>query len=424
MPSKETQLAARCTFLGGFAFSDQYQGHQEGDLPFIKVSDMSAAGNEKYIRAASNWVDSNLAKEKRWHPAPAGGVVFAKVGAALKLNRRRILSQPTLFDNNMMVAIPENGTDTAYLYHLLNSIDFNRLVQEGAVPSITQGLLGRIAILNFSQREQKVIGYILDTIDDAIEATQGVIKQTRQLKTALLQDLLSRGLPQKRRKFKSTKRFSNIPADWQILSLKEIGDSRRPALRTGPFGSSLKTEHFTTSGRPVLTIGSLGEGEVLEDQLFYVDEVKADEFSEYEVEPGDVVFSRVADVGRSVTIPEWAKGWIISSNLMRIAVDTSRFDPWFLRQSLVHSPHLKGQMRRFTADAGREIVNSDVLSDLLFPMPTRDEQDKIAKIVRGLDQKILYEREVSAQFVKTKTALSQGLLTGRIPVFVAEKGVE
>jgi len=102
-------LGEVCTFRGGNGFKESHQGQSNGDYPFIKVSDLTLKGNEKYITTAQNWVCEDVLRELRATLQPAGAVVFAKVGAALKLNRRRILTRPTAIDNNMMAAIPETG---------------------------------------------------------------------------------------------------------------------------------------------------------------------------------------------------------------------------------------------------------------------------------------------------------------------------
>lgn len=64
---KHGRLGDLCTFKGGSAFKEEYQGKTEGDFPFIKVSDMNLCGNEKYIVRSNHWVtkeDANLMKAK------------------------------------------------------------------------------------------------------------------------------------------------------------------------------------------------------------------------------------------------------------------------------------------------------------------------------------------------------------------------
>lgn len=87
----DVELGEVATFKGGSGFKEKFQGKLSGDLPFIKVSDMNLAGNEECIRHSQNWVSNGEAKEMRATPMPARSIVFAKVGAALLLNRLSLI---------------------------------------------------------------------------------------------------------------------------------------------------------------------------------------------------------------------------------------------------------------------------------------------------------------------------------------------
>ena len=141
---QSTTLGQVCDFSGGNGFREELQGRKSGDYPFIKVSDMELPGNKKEIVAANNWVDNKTRKKEAFKAFPKDSVVFAKVGAALLLNRRRILTMPTCIDNNMMAAVPKS-IDSAFLFYLLSDIDFADFVQSGAVPSINQAQLSGIS---------------------------------------------------------------------------------------------------------------------------------------------------------------------------------------------------------------------------------------------------------------------------------------
>src|SRR5687768_15666788 len=90
----ETQLGGHAVLQGGFGFPEVLQGRTDGAIPFFKVSDMTRPGNDVELRHAKNYVSRALAVQRGWKLFPTNTVVFAKVGAALLLNRRRILSQP------------------------------------------------------------------------------------------------------------------------------------------------------------------------------------------------------------------------------------------------------------------------------------------------------------------------------------------
>jgi type I restriction enzyme, S subunit len=130
-------LRDSCTLKGGTGFPESLQGKQEGELPFIKVSDMSLPGNEKFITTANNYVAHEVAAQICANVFSPRATVFAKVGAALLLNRRRMLTEPTIIDNNMMAATPTTA-DPDFLYYFLSSVDFGNYVQTGALPSVNQ----------------------------------------------------------------------------------------------------------------------------------------------------------------------------------------------------------------------------------------------------------------------------------------------
>lgn len=185
------RLGDLCTFKGGSAFKEAYQGQSAGELPFIKVSDMNLPGNERSIEYSNNWVSVETAKLMKAKPFPESSIVFAKVGAALLLNRRRILSRPTIIDNNMMAAIPSNVADTEFLYQLLMAIDFARFVQEGAVPSINQGDLSSFKLSYPDVEEQQKIAAALSNADQEIAVLQQKLDALKQEKKALMQQLLT-----------------------------------------------------------------------------------------------------------------------------------------------------------------------------------------------------------------------------------------
>lgn len=185
------QLGNLCAFKGGFAFKEVYQGQSMGELPFIKVSDMNLLGNERNIEYSNNWVSFETAKLMKAKPFPESSIVFAKVGAALLLNRRRILLRPTIIDNNMMAAVPSNAADTEFLYQLLMAIDFARFVQEGAVPSINQGDLSSFKLSYPYVEEQQKIAAVLSAADAEISTLEKKLACLKDEKKALMQQLLT-----------------------------------------------------------------------------------------------------------------------------------------------------------------------------------------------------------------------------------------
>ena len=156
--------------VSGSAFPKDAQGGIVGKYPFIKVSDMNLAGNERYITTANNWISEDTRTSLRAKVHPADATVFAKIGVALTYNRRRLLRLPTLIDNNMMSVVPKDGVvHPLFFYYLLCILDFNEVVVGTALPYLNISDLSRIPVLIPPLKEQQAIACILASLDDKIE---------------------------------------------------------------------------------------------------------------------------------------------------------------------------------------------------------------------------------------------------------------
>ena len=121
----------------GWGFPNAYQGHADGDYPFYKVSDMNIVGNETTMVTANNYIDANTIKKLGIKPAPEGTVIFPKIGAAVATNKKRLLSMPSAYDNNVMGLIAGEKVNSRFLYHWMQTINLSTLANDsGAVPSI------------------------------------------------------------------------------------------------------------------------------------------------------------------------------------------------------------------------------------------------------------------------------------------------
>jgi type I restriction enzyme, S subunit len=276
--------------------------------------------------------------------------------------------------------------------------------------------------------EQRRIAEILDTLDGVIRKTEQVIKKLQQMKQGLLHDLLTRGInehgelrdPQRHPEQFKDSPLGRIPKDWEVGPFATYASPTRPFLKTGPFGSSLKGEHWIEEGVPVITIGALGEGCFTESELLFISEQKAKELAAYSVEPGDIVFSRVADVGRSVVVEEPQRSWVMSSNLMWISLDQTRIEPAFVWLNLSGNPSVRNQVRRSVNAGGREVANGGILRSLRLPWPNKPEQSRIKAAAKAWQARVEDEARQLAKLRTLKQGLMDDLLTGRVRVNVEE----
>jgi len=297
------------------------------------------------------------------------------------------------------------------------------------IPHVDKEVFGKLEILKLPSYEQKLVAHILNKLDRAIEQTEALIAKQQRIKTGLMQDLLTKGIDEHGNiRSEATHAFKDsplgrIPVEWEVAPMSAFQIPGRPFIKTGPFGSSLNTKHWVEDGVPVITIGSLGESGFLKKELLYVSDSTAQSLSASRVKPGDIVFSRVADIGRALVISAEQDAWIISSNFMRISLDQSIVRPPFLYRSIVFNPSTRDQLRVFSNSSGREVVNTATLSALRFAWPDPKEQDRINMRLNQIEESIGTETQVLSKFLSLKRGLMHDLLTGErrvTPLLAAE----
>lgn len=382
----ETTLGDVCTFRGGSGFRESHQGQSSGDHPFIKVSDLTIDGNEKYITSAQNWVSAAALRELRATLQPAGAVVFAKVGAALKLNRRRILGLPTAIDNNMMAAIPDKQQlDGEFLYYFLLMQDLGRFSQESAVPSVNQGHLSSIEISLPPLPEQRKIAEILRTWDEALERLTALRAAKVRRISSLRQRLFEEEYSSHNRLQRAKDLFETVSergrTDLPLLAvMQDIGIVRRDEL----------------DRRVAMPDGDTSTYKV--------------------VRPGDFVISLRSFEGGleySSIIGLVSPAYTVLRSTTDLVGDYYRH--FFKSRSFI------GRLDKliFGIRDGKQIAFRD-FGDMYIPAPPVAEQEAQARALGSLEADLALEDERIAALTRQKRGLMQKLLTGEWRVNTTE----
>lgn len=174
----------------GVGFPDTEQGGMIG-VPFFKVSDMNSDGNENEMTVANNYVTAEQIAAYRWSPIeelPA--LFFAKVGAAVMLNRKRLCRFPFLLDNNTMAySLSSTEWNADFAKALFETIDLTSLVQIGALPSYNAGDVEAMEISMPSLSEQGQIGEFFKQLDNLITLHQRKLEKLKNIKKSMLEKM-------------------------------------------------------------------------------------------------------------------------------------------------------------------------------------------------------------------------------------------
>lgn len=138
-----------CKIYTGTGFPIEFQGKKNGKYPFYKVSDISVSNTQQkiFLDNANNYIDEFDLSILKGNLIPAGTIVFAKIGEALKLNKRAITSCECLIDNNVIGIKPDdNIINLLYFYYSLLKIDMLHYSESTTLPSVRKSTIEKIKV--------------------------------------------------------------------------------------------------------------------------------------------------------------------------------------------------------------------------------------------------------------------------------------
>ena len=172
--------------IGGSGFPEEYQGVKDEKIPFIKVKSLA---EDPISRNGKDSISESIRSKLNAEKFIKGSVVFAKVGAALLLQRFRILEFDSCIDNNMMGFIPL-VIEPRFFKYVTILFDFSYFVNPGTVPSINQEQIGNIKIPFPPLKSQEKIADYLDgkcsQIDKYITEKQNIIQKLDAYKKSIV----------------------------------------------------------------------------------------------------------------------------------------------------------------------------------------------------------------------------------------------
>lgn len=188
---EEKPLGEICEVFQGHGFPEKIQGKKQGDYPFYKVSDISNAllTGSYFISVSANYIDKNELASIRAKTIPIGTTIFAKIGEAIRSNRRAMTTCECVIDNNTagMKAINNKANDI-FVFNVLSQIDLIEYAG-GAVPSIKKSVFENISIFCPVIDEQQKIADCLASLNELIAAQTQKIDTLKTHKKGLMQQL-------------------------------------------------------------------------------------------------------------------------------------------------------------------------------------------------------------------------------------------
>ncbi|WP_422750629.1 restriction endonuclease subunit S [Micromonospora sp. WMMD1219] len=275
----------------------------------------------------------------------------------------------------------------------------------------------------FSLAEQRRIAEILDSVDGSIRSTEHLIDKVRNVKSALVQDFLSRWTSESR-KFEQYSANGHFRKDADTLKVRgskfsTVADVASPAPGStviGPFGSNLTARDYRSSGAPVVFVRDIRPDAFKWVSNVWLSSGKFRELAPHVVIPGDVVATKMGlPPGVAAVYPEDMPDGIITADVIRI-----RPNPEVVRSrwlSLILNSDLVGrQVGAITGGVTRPKITLRDYRQISLPTPPLDVQDFIISALDSHDNQTHRLVEELDKLRSLKKGLMEDLLTGRVRV--------
>jgi type I restriction enzyme M protein len=337
------RLGDVCEIRSGWGFPLEKQGQTEGKYPFYKASDMNLIGNENRMTISNNYIDDEKVKQLGCNPAPCGTVIFPKIGAAISTNKKRMLTRPSCYDNNIVGLVPSN-INPDYLFSLLQSINISIFANSSQPPSIRKTIIEDYSI-PFPPLE------IQQEIVAEIEGYQKVIDGCRQV--------VDNWKPQ-----------VEVDPEWPVVKLGDVCE-----LKSGfACGKSEKKNGDVLHLRP-MNISS--DGRLVFKDSKYIGKAEFDE--SYSVTAGDILFNNTNSkelVGKTCYVQKKLSNTCFSNHITRIRTAGIANPQYisFILQRLFEKKYFLNLCHKWVGQAG---INNKLLSEIDIALPPLALQQEI-----------------------------------------------
>ncbi|WP_414292675.1 restriction endonuclease subunit S [Streptococcus infantis] len=369
------------TFKSGIGFSDSQQGGTEG-IPFFKVSDMNNIGNETEMRNANNYVTQEQIMKNSWkviNETPA--IIFAKVGAALMLNRKRLVTRPFLIDNNTMSYSFDELWDKDFGLTLFQTINLPKYAQIGALPSYNASDIAMIKVNVPDVQEQSAIGSLFRTLDDLLTNYKDNLANYQSLKASMLSKMFPKAgqtVPEIR--------LDGFEGEWETKILSEVTNIT--------MGQSPKSENYTDNPNDYILVQGNADikGNQVVPRLWTTEVTKMAEI-------GDIILTVRAPVG---DIGKTDYNVVIGRGVAAIKGNDFIF-------YTLEKMKMTGFWNRFSTGSTFESISSNDIKEAIIQIPTLKEQQAIGAYFSNLDNLISAHKEKISQLETLKKKLLQDM---------------
>ena len=308
--------------------------------------------------------------------------------------------------NDVIVIRAKAKLVTEYFPFLLRNDSFIDYVMTGAkgvkMPRGDVSSMKKYPAFYPTHPEQQKIADCLSSVDELIAAQVRKVNALKTHKKGLMQQIFPRkGETQPRMRFPG---FQN-GGEWVQGGL----GSKASKVGSGitPTGGD---KNYKQSGRPFVRSQNVSWGDLLLEEIAFIDEETHASFGATEIKAFDVLLNITgASIGRSAVADERIVGGNVNQHVCIIRFKAAELNPIYLNQYLI-SPNGQKQIDSFQAGGNRQGLNFAQIRSFSIPLPPKvSEQQRIADCLSSLDDLITAQTQKLEALKTHKKGLMQQL---------------
>ena len=183
-------------------------------------------------------------------------------------------------------------------------------------------------------------------------------------------------------------RFPEFSGEWKMCTIGEL--TTKVGSGVTPRGGEAV---YKTEGHPFVRSQNVGLGNLLLDDIAFIDEETHLRQKNTELQFNDVLLNITgASIGRSALVDKQIVGGNVNQHVCIIRTKENLV-PSFICSFLL-SNYGQRQIDSFQAGGNRQGLNFEQIKSIKITIPSKDEQIKIAKLLRVIDERIAIQNKI------------------------------
>lgn len=380
------------TKLAGYEFTKHINYQDSGEI--IALRGLNVKGNNLVLEDVKYIDNSDLSMLSR-SKLYIDDLLFTYVGTIGEVALIPENDKFYLAPNVCRIRRVNKNILSKYLMFLFSNENFkknqiDKYTTKSSQPALSMENIRKFEIVFPSVEEQTKIASFLSAVDEKISQLTQKHELLSQYKQGMMQKLFSQQI-----RFKADD--GGEFGEWEEKNILKIADVSIGLVTT-------MTTNYREKGTPLIRNSDIKPNNILKNKLIFLDSDFADSYENRKLKVNDIVTVHTGDVGVSSLIPEELNGAIGFATINTRVIDEN-VSPCYLVWYFNSKKFINWCVNYSTGD-GRQNLNLKDFNTAVIPLPSLEEQTKIANLLSAIDQKV----EVVAQQIEQAKLWKKGLL--------------